>query len=105
MRARWSRSLVREHRDSIPKARGRPASRRTSSTVDVLALRHPLQRDGGDGGTMAKKDTASKQRAEAARFAINLQRFFDANARFAINLQRAFNDLCVKLNHAYGQPA
>jgi len=54
---------------------------------------------------MAKKDTASKQRAEAARFAINLQRFFDANARFAINLQRAFNDLCVKLNHAYGQPA
>jgi hypothetical protein len=24
-----------------PKARGRPASRRTSSTVDVLALRHP----------------------------------------------------------------
>ena len=54
---------------------------------------------------MAKKDAASKQRAEAARFAINLQRFFDANARFAINLQRAFNDLCVKLNHAYGQPA
>jgi hypothetical protein len=27
------------------KARGRPASRRTSSTVDVLALRHPLQWD------------------------------------------------------------
>src|SRR6516165_8367491 len=37
-----------------PKARGRPASRRTSPTVDVLALRHPLQWDGGDGGTMAK---------------------------------------------------
>src|SRR5215471_3343336 len=31
----------------IWKARGRPASRRTSSTVDVLALRHPLQWDGG----------------------------------------------------------
>jgi hypothetical protein len=25
------------------------------STVDVLALRHPLQWDGGDGGTMAKR--------------------------------------------------
>jgi hypothetical protein len=37
------------------KARGRPASRRTSSTVDVLALRHPLQWDGGDGGTMATR--------------------------------------------------
>src|SRR5262244_1101708 len=47
------------------KARGRPASRRTSSTVDVLALRHPLQWDGGDGGTMAKKDAASKRLAES----------------------------------------
>src|SRR5262245_26978633 len=37
------------------KARGRPASRRTSSTVDVLALRHPFQWDGDDGGTMAKR--------------------------------------------------
>src|SRR5262245_20667277 len=58
---------------------------------------------------MAKKDTASKRQAEAARanarLAINLQRFFNANARFAINLQRALNDLCGKLNHAYGQPA
>src|SRR5215831_5162397 len=34
----------------IWKARGRPASRRTSSTVDVLALRHPPSSDGGDGG-------------------------------------------------------
>src|SRR5262249_44803461 len=42
----------------IWKARGRPASRRTSSTVDVLALRHPLQWDGGDGGTMARKRRA-----------------------------------------------
>jgi len=32
------------------KARGRPASRRTSSTVDVLALRHLPSSDGGDGG-------------------------------------------------------
>src|SRR5262249_61370915 len=39
-------------------ARGRPASRRTSSTVDVLALRHPFQWDGGDGGTMARKRRA-----------------------------------------------
>jgi hypothetical protein len=49
------------------KARGRPASRRTSSTVDVLAPRHPLQWDGGDGGTMAKDNTASKRSAEVAR--------------------------------------
>jgi hypothetical protein len=40
------------------KARGRPASRRTSFTVDVLVPRAPLQWDGGDGGTMAKKDAA-----------------------------------------------
>src|SRR6516162_7242912 len=46
-----------------PKARGRPASRHTSSTVDVLALRHPLQWDGGDGGTMARKDGASQRLA------------------------------------------
>jgi hypothetical protein len=37
------------------------AIRRTSSTVDVLALRHSLQWDGGDGGTMAKDETASKR--------------------------------------------
>jgi hypothetical protein len=37
------------------KARGRPASRRTSSTVDVRALRHSLQWNGGDGGTMATR--------------------------------------------------
>jgi hypothetical protein len=62
----------------------------------VLALRHPFQWDGGDGGTMAKKDAASKRLAEEiAR----------ANARFTINLQRAFIDLCGKLNHAYGRPA
>jgi hypothetical protein len=34
----------------IWKERGRPASRRTPSTVDVLALRHSLQWDGGDAG-------------------------------------------------------
>jgi hypothetical protein len=32
------------HRDSIPEG-ARPAGRRTSFTVDVLALRHPLQWD------------------------------------------------------------
>ena len=37
-----------EHRDSIPEGAG-PASRRTSSTVDVLALRHLTSSDGGDG--------------------------------------------------------
>jgi hypothetical protein len=42
------------------KARGRPASRRTSSTVDVLALRHPLQWDGGDGGAMANEEAAAR---------------------------------------------
>jgi hypothetical protein len=38
-------------------------------TVDVLALRHPLQWDGGDGGTMAKKDAASKRLAQEIAFA------------------------------------
>src|SRR5262249_22084536 len=32
------------------------ASRRTSSTVDVLAPRHPLQWDGGDGGHLMDDD-------------------------------------------------
>jgi len=61
----------------------------------VVALRYPLQWDGGDGGTMAKKDTASKRPAEAAR----------AYARYTINLQRAFGDLLPELKRAYGQPA
>jgi hypothetical protein len=74
-----------------PKARGRPASRRTSSTVDVLALRHPLQWDGDDGGAMAKKDPASKQSAGALVF--------------TINLERAFGDLLMQLQHIHGQPA
>jgi hypothetical protein len=64
----------------------------------VLALRYPLQWDGGDGGTMAKKDAASKRLAEEIARA-------NARARFTLNLQRAFIDLCEKLNHAYGQPA
>jgi hypothetical protein len=55
----------------------------------------PSKWDGGDGGTMAKKETASKRQAEAAR----------AYARYTINLQRAFNDLLPKLKRAYGQPA
>jgi hypothetical protein len=44
---------------------------------------------------MAKKDTASKRPAEAAR----------AYARYTINLQRAFADLLPELKRAYGQPA
>jgi hypothetical protein len=55
------RSLVREHRDSIPKGAGPAGQPSHISTVDVLALRHRLQWDGGDGGTMAKKDPASKR--------------------------------------------
>ena len=78
------------------KARGRPASRRTSSTVDVLALRHPLQWNGGDGGTMAKDETASKRSAE---------KIAHANARYTLNLLRAFGDLLPKLKRAYGEPA
>ena len=78
------------------KARGRPASRRTSSTVDVLALRHPLQWDGDDGGTMGKDETASKRSAE---------KIAHANARYTLNLLRAFGDLLPKLKRAYGEPA
>jgi hypothetical protein len=55
----------------------------------------PSKWDGGDGGTMAKKDTASKRPAEAAH----------AYARYTINLQRAFGDLLSELKRAYGQPA
>src|SRR5262249_22842930 len=67
MRARWSRSLVREHRDSIPKGAG-PAGQAVAhhSTVDVLTPRHLASK-----GTvvtvapMAKKDDAvSKRLAE-----------------------------------------
>ena len=53
----------------IWKARGRPASRRTSSTVDVLALRHPLQWDGGDGGTM--EDAATSELVKCLLFIMN----------------------------------
>jgi hypothetical protein len=48
----------------------------------VLVPRHPLQCDGGDGGNMAKDETASTRSAKVAR----------AYARYTINLQRAFND-------------
>src|SRR5262249_50740126 len=41
-----------------PKARGRPASRRTSSTVDVLALRHLSPETVMTVAPMAKKTTA-----------------------------------------------
>jgi|SRR5262245_35211048 len=76
----------------IWKARGRPASRRTSSTVDVLALRHSSNGTVRGGGAMAKNDTASKRSAEVAR----------AYARYTINLQRAFGDLVADLERAYG---
>jgi hypothetical protein len=42
---------------------------------------------------MAKKDTASKRQAEAAR----------AYAPYTINMQRAFGDLLPQLKRAYGQ--
>jgi hypothetical protein len=95
MRARWLRSLVREHRDNIPKGAG-PAGQPSHIFHRRCACPAPsLQWDGGDGGTMAKKDTASKRQAEAAR----------AYARYTINLQRAFGDLLSQLKRAYGQPA
>jgi len=85
---------------------GRTSTRRALATggagtpapQSVTAVRPascPLQWDGGDGGTMAKKDTASKRQVEAAR----------AYARYTINLQRAFGDLLPELKRAYGQPA
>jgi hypothetical protein len=83
---------VREHRDSIPEGAGPAGQPSHIFTVDVLALRHPLQWDGDDGGTMAKDET--KRSAEAR-----------ACARYKINPQCAFNDLPPKLTRAYGQPA
>jgi hypothetical protein len=57
---------VGEHRDSIPEGAGRPASRRTSSTVDVLTPRHlPSKGTVVTVAPMAKKDDAvSKRLAE-----------------------------------------
>jgi hypothetical protein len=40
----------------------------------VLALRHPLQWDGGDGGAMAKKDAASKRLAEEIALAKRIKK-------------------------------
>jgi len=77
----------------IWKARGRPASRRTSSTVDVLALRHTSNGTVVHGGTMAKKDAASKRLAEET---------IRASVRYTINLRRAFGDFLRALKHAYG---
>jgi hypothetical protein len=56
-----------EHSDSIPKGAGPAGQPSHISTVDVLALRHLLQCDGGDGGTMAKKDAASKRAYSTTR--------------------------------------
>src|SRR5262245_13297281 len=88
-------SPVREHRDSIPEGAG-PAGQPSHIFHRRCACpAPPLQWDGGDGGTMAKDETASKRSAEVAR----------AYARYTINLQRAFNNLLPKLKRAYGQPA
>jgi hypothetical protein len=52
---------VREHRDSIPKGAG-PAGQPSHIIPPSMCLpRATLQWDGGDGGTMAKKDAASKR--------------------------------------------
>jgi hypothetical protein len=56
----------------------------------------PLQWDGDDGGTMAKKDPASKQLAEMTA---------GANAPYTLNLLRAFDALLPKLNGAMPQLA
>ena len=89
----------------------------------MLALRQPLQWDGGDGGTMAKKDPASKRLAdETARLPeedqaiqqfrseiLAAEEFEDkkrrGRARADANLRRALCDLVPKLKRAYGQPA
>jgi hypothetical protein len=98
MREQTARLIAADRRAiEFWKARGRPASRRTSSTVDVLALRQPSNGTVVTVGTMAKDETASKRSAEEIARA-------RARARFTINLQRAFNDLLPKLKRAYGQP-
>src|SRR5262245_28513915 len=86
-------SPVREHRDSIPEGAG-PAGQPSHIFHRRCACpAPPLQWDGGDGGTMANDDTASKRRAE------------EIIARYTINLRRALSDLVPALKHAYGQPA
>jgi len=93
--ASWC-SPAREYRDSIPERRGTCGPIVAHLPPLMCLPRAVVGWDGGDGGTMAKKNTAAKQLAEVTA---------RANARFTINLQRAFVDLCGKLNQAYGQPA
>src|SRR4029453_8249928 len=84
-----------EPRDSIPEGAG-PAGQPSHIFHRRCACpAPPLQWDGGDGGTMAKDESAPKRSAEVAR----------AYARYTINLQRAFGDLLPELKRAYGQPA
>src|SRR6516165_2589106 len=62
--ARWSRSLGRDHQASIPEGAG-PAGQPSHIFHRRCACpAPPLQWDGGDGGTMAKDETASKRSAE-----------------------------------------
>src|SRR5215468_1539464 len=62
-------SPVREHRDSIPEDAG-PAGQPSHIFHRRCACpAPPLQWDGGDGGTMAKKDAALKRLAKEIAFA------------------------------------
>ena len=99
------------------------APQTTTLTITAQEAAPALQWDGGDGGTMAKKDPASKRLAdETARLPeedqaiqqfrseiLAAEEFEDkkrrGRARADANLRRALCDLVPKLKRAYGQPA